>query len=150
MVHGLSCSPACRIFLDHGLNPCLLHWQAESLPLSHQGSPQAYITPSVTAFQVFRYITFYTNCLIHPLSLFLPFIYEEPFQLGMILSTSKSRHTSFKKAFSDQFKIPLITFNKGCQKCDKHLNIQFIPNHRILSGLAFQEMNLYGIQSRYI
>ena len=22
-----------------GLNPCLLHWQADSLPLSHQGSP---------------------------------------------------------------------------------------------------------------
>ena len=26
------------IFLTHGLNPHLLHWQAVSLPLSHQGS----------------------------------------------------------------------------------------------------------------
>ena len=26
--------------LDWGLNPCLLHWQADSLPLSHQGSPE--------------------------------------------------------------------------------------------------------------
>ena len=26
------------IFLDQGLNPCLLRWQADSLPLSHQGS----------------------------------------------------------------------------------------------------------------
>ena len=26
------------IFLTQGLNPSLLHWQAESLPLSHQGS----------------------------------------------------------------------------------------------------------------
>ena len=25
---------------DSGINPCLLHWQAVSLPLSHQGSPQ--------------------------------------------------------------------------------------------------------------
>ena len=25
--------------LAQGLNPCLLHWQADSLPLSHQGSP---------------------------------------------------------------------------------------------------------------
>ena len=25
--------------LNQGLNPCLLHWQADSLPLSHQGSP---------------------------------------------------------------------------------------------------------------
>ena len=27
------------IFLTQGLNLCLLHWQADSLPLSHQGSP---------------------------------------------------------------------------------------------------------------
>ena len=26
------------IFLTQGLNPCLLHWQADSLPLSYQGS----------------------------------------------------------------------------------------------------------------
>ena len=38
-VHKLSCSAACGIFLDHRLNPCLLHWQVDSLPLSHQGSP---------------------------------------------------------------------------------------------------------------
>ena len=25
-------------FLDQGSNPCLLHWQADSLPLSQQGS----------------------------------------------------------------------------------------------------------------
>ena len=39
VAHGLSCSMACGIFLAQGLNPCLLHWQAASLPLSHQGSP---------------------------------------------------------------------------------------------------------------
>ena len=27
------------IFPTQGLNPCLLHWQADSLPLSHQESP---------------------------------------------------------------------------------------------------------------
>ena len=37
--HRLSCSMACGIFPDQGLNPCLLHWQADSLPLGHQGSP---------------------------------------------------------------------------------------------------------------
>ena len=37
-VHGLSCSVACRIFLDQGSNPCLPHWQIDSLPLSHQES----------------------------------------------------------------------------------------------------------------
>ena len=38
VVQELSCSVACEIFLDQGLNQCLLHWQAGSLPLSHRGS----------------------------------------------------------------------------------------------------------------
>ena len=38
-VHRFSCPTACGIFLDQGLNLCLLHWQADSLPLSHQISP---------------------------------------------------------------------------------------------------------------
>ena len=39
VAHGLSCSEACGIFPDQGLNLCALHWQAVSLPLSLQGSP---------------------------------------------------------------------------------------------------------------
>ena len=31
--YGLCCSKACGIFPDQGLNLCLLHWQADSLPL---------------------------------------------------------------------------------------------------------------------
>ena len=38
--HGLSWSEACGIFPDQGLNLSLLCWQADSLPLSHQESPQ--------------------------------------------------------------------------------------------------------------
>ena len=30
MALGLCCSMACGILLDHGLNPCPLHWQADS------------------------------------------------------------------------------------------------------------------------
>ena len=37
--HGLSCSMACGIFLDQESNLYLLHWQVDSLPLKHQGSP---------------------------------------------------------------------------------------------------------------
>ena len=37
---GLSCSMACGIFPDQGLNPCSLHWQVDSYPLYQQGSPQ--------------------------------------------------------------------------------------------------------------
>ena len=39
MARRLSCSAACEILLDQGLNPCPLHWQADFYPLHHQGSP---------------------------------------------------------------------------------------------------------------
>ena len=41
VAHGPSCSAACGIFPDQGSNPCPLHWQADSQPPRHQGSPQA-------------------------------------------------------------------------------------------------------------
>ena len=34
-----NCPEACGIFPDQGWNPCLLHWQADSLSLYYQGSP---------------------------------------------------------------------------------------------------------------
>ena len=40
VAHGFSCSMACGIFPDQGWNSCSLYWQADSLLLSHQGSPQ--------------------------------------------------------------------------------------------------------------
>ena len=40
VAHGPSCSAACGILPDQGSNPCPLHWQADSQPLSHQGSPK--------------------------------------------------------------------------------------------------------------
>ena len=39
VVPRLSFSAACGICPDQGSNLGLLHWQADSLPLSHQGSP---------------------------------------------------------------------------------------------------------------
>ena len=39
VAHRPSCSAACGIFPDQGLNPCPLHWQADSQPLRHQGNP---------------------------------------------------------------------------------------------------------------
>ena len=43
-VHGKNTGVGCHfllrgIFLDQGLNSCLLHWQADSLPLNHHLSP---------------------------------------------------------------------------------------------------------------
>ena len=50
MVHGLSYSAACGIFLPQVSNPCLLHWQEDSLPLSHQGSPCHFLFVLVVVF----------------------------------------------------------------------------------------------------
>ena len=40
VAHGPSHSAACGILPDQGSNPCPPHWQADSQPLRHQGSPQ--------------------------------------------------------------------------------------------------------------
>ena len=39
VAHGLSCSSVCGIFPVQGSNLCPLHWQMNSYPRSHQGSP---------------------------------------------------------------------------------------------------------------
>ena len=41
VAHKLSCPTPCVIFPDQGSNTCLPHWQADSLPLSHCGSPSS-------------------------------------------------------------------------------------------------------------
>ena len=38
-VHRLSCPVAWGIFQGQGLNPCSLHWQADSYPLDYQRGP---------------------------------------------------------------------------------------------------------------
>ena len=43
VAHGPSCSVACGILPDQGSNPCPLHWQVDSQPLRHQGSPHLFI-----------------------------------------------------------------------------------------------------------
>ena len=53
VAHGPSCSAACGIFPDQGLNPCPLHWQADSQPLCHQGSPGYIINKSTRQSWVF-------------------------------------------------------------------------------------------------
>ena len=65
---GLSCSMAYQIFPDQGLNLCLLHllhWQADSLPLSHQGSitrPPVLLTPGGAVYNTDSLIDFFWNC----------------------------------------------------------------------------------------
>ena len=45
------------IFLTQGSNPCLLHWQVDSLPLNHQGSPLGIMEAlSIPSGKVVRYM----------------------------------------------------------------------------------------------
>ena len=43
VAHGPSRSAACGILPDQGSNLCPLHWQADSQPLRHQGSPAHFL-----------------------------------------------------------------------------------------------------------
>ena len=49
VAHGPSCSAACGIFPDQGSNPWALHWQADSQPLRHQGSPVCFLNSCKSA-----------------------------------------------------------------------------------------------------
>ena len=48
-------------FLTQGLNPHLLHWQADSLPLSHQGIP--FIFLFLAALGLHCYVLAFSNCV---------------------------------------------------------------------------------------
>ena len=54
VAHGLLCSAACGIFPDQRSNPCPLHWQADSQPLRHQGSPDLFFDKCI--------LKYYTIC----------------------------------------------------------------------------------------
>ena len=57
VAHGPSCSAACGIFPDQGSKLCPLHWQADSPPLRHQGSPISLI--------FFRFLRVILNTIPH-------------------------------------------------------------------------------------
>ena len=84
MVHKFSCSTTWGIFPDLGSNPCLLHWQADSLPLSHQensgNNSLILLVPLVhchgqTSFMnsYLWFVSFHPGILLHTLSLFIAF-----------------------------------------------------------------------------
>ena len=76
VAHGPSCSVARGIFPDQGSNPCPLHWQADSQPLRHQGSPRRILNHCTTREALLQcilktheqYIRLHKNCLFIMLS----------------------------------------------------------------------------------
>ena len=61
VAHGPSCSAACRIFPDQGSNPCPLHWQADSQPLPHQGSPHCLLLTTMVLWQANLLVCFFIS-----------------------------------------------------------------------------------------
>ena len=59
-MHGAWLFCGIRDLSRQGSNPCLLHWQASSLPLSHQGSP------------TLNFLTTYSRCSVHRHWIILP------------------------------------------------------------------------------
>ena len=82
-----------RIFPTQGSNLCLLHWQADSLPLSHLGSPQnkyKAINRSCVTVSSFRM----SDMILH-MTLYFIIIYRK---CSLLLSTKKN--WASKQSFS--------------------------------------------------
>ena len=54
VANRLRCPEVCGIFLDQGSNPCALHWQADSQPLDHQGSPSTRLKVFIVALLLWK------------------------------------------------------------------------------------------------
>ena len=117
VAHRPSCSTACGIFADQGSNPCPLHWQADSQPLRHQGSP----TPSSFKCTFLLYLTM----LI----------------LTNIMSYAKKIFKSIPNYFEISSWIKCYLISIICQEtCTKLKNRQQFLYKKYMSTFYFQSM----------
>ena len=65
VAHGPSCSTARGIFPEQGSNPCPLHWQADSQPLSHQGSPYLYYLKCFPLVFKTKFVLYYVHYYVY-------------------------------------------------------------------------------------
>ena len=87
VAHGPSRSAACGIFPDQGPNLCPLHWQADSQPLCHQGSPSnstfifviLFFFPPIFFPEIYQIIFHLLLLLCHPFFECLLFLFFELF-----------------------------------------------------------------------
>ena len=119
VAHGPSCSAACGIFPDRGSNPCPLHWQADSEPLRHQGSPRffySYPFSRSVVFKSFFSIKFTVHNSIYSLyyRIFegrtLSFFYPSNFHLNFEPEFQEICDSTFYSIFEEHFTI-FISFH---------------------------------------
>ena len=73
VVHELSCSMAYGIFLDQGLNSCLLHWQVDLQPLDHQRSLISQFLMRIVIFIPLCIVCYFLGCFFPFITGFQPF-----------------------------------------------------------------------------
>ena len=89
LAHGPSCSAARGIFPDQGSNPCPLHWQADSQPLRHQGSPiPHFLNEGFELDQVWHVCLIVPMSMLHTSCLSLYSLVEPKHRLGILLNTA--------------------------------------------------------------
>ena len=87
------------IFLDQGSNPCLLYWQADSLPLSHQRNP----TELLFFFFVMRTLVYSLSNFQICNTVLLTTVTKETYQLHLWASYAKIRDITGKESHPKSF-----------------------------------------------
>ena len=109
VMHWLSCSTTCGIFLDQGSNLCPLHWQADSYPLCHK-VPVNFPFIFFVHFQKFK----------SPFTNWVSFKYCQYYEMSVI-NISDFLHLncllSNFMSFSENYKFYISTFNNISQWC---------------------------------
>ena len=114
-VQGLSCSVAYAGFLAQELNPCPLHWQADSYPLYHQGSFQLFSHKDKKMFQ--RKTIFLTN---------------DSWTTGCCCSVSKLCPTLCDPMNSSKPGFPVLHYPRVCSNSCLLIKSVMLPNFLIL------------------
>ena len=112
VAHGPSHSEACGIFPDQGSNPYPLHWQADSQPLRHQGSPwRPHLSRNIDHLLVISHHVY--NKVRHPSQVHLapmlwPLPTSKPQSLLLFSSPAPSfRHTGLPAALQTHYPLSL-------------------------------------------
>ena len=71
VMHGLSCPTAFGIFWDHGSDLYPLHWQMDSKPWNHQGSPNMVVLDvGGITLRTVTFLSYKKKAFIHAQSIF--------------------------------------------------------------------------------